>query len=79
MRCTSELRTTVQAKSKRSPSRPGSRAIRRGCSLRLAREDGAYDSGLRKLTRRIEEDLPLREGAFNIFALRILDAHGNSV
>ena len=50
-----------------------------GMQYRITREDGAYDSGLRKLSRRIEEDLPLREGAFNIFALRILDAQGNSI
>ena len=50
-----------------------------GMQYRITREDGAYDSGLRVLSRRIEEDLPLREGAFNIFALRILDAHGNFV
>ena len=42
-----------------------------GMQYRITREDGAYDSGLRKLSRRIEEDLPLREGAFNIFALRV--------
>ena len=50
-----------------------------GMQYRITRDDGAYDSGLRTLSRRIEEDLPLREGAFNIFALRILDAQGNSV
>ncbi len=50
-----------------------------GMQYRITREDGAYDSGLRKLSRRIEEDLPLREGAFNIFALRIFDALGNSI
>lgn len=50
-----------------------------GMQYRITREDGAYDSGLRKLSGRIVEDLPLREGAFNIFSLRILDSHGNDV
>jgi len=48
-----------------------------GMQYRITREDGSYDSGLRKLGGRIVEDLPLREGAFNIFTLRILDAQGN--
>jgi molecular chaperone DnaK len=34
---------------------------------------------LRKLSGRIVEDLPLREGAYNIFTLRILDAQGNQL
>lgn len=50
-----------------------------GMQYRITREDGAYDSGLRELRGRIVEDLPLREGAFNIFALRILDAQGNQL
>lgn len=50
-----------------------------GMQYRITREDGAYDSGLRKIAGRINEDLPLREGAFNVFSLRVYDAHGNAV
>ncbi len=50
-----------------------------GMQYRITREDGAYDSGLRKIAGRINEDLPLREAAFNIFTLRIVDSRGNTV
>ena len=46
---------------------------------RIVGMDGAFDSGLKKLSTRIVEDLPLREGAFNLFSLKITDAQGNSV
>lgn len=48
-----------------------------GLQYRITRDDGSFDSGLRKLTARINEDLPLRVGAFNLFTIRILDAHNN--
>lgn len=35
-----------------------------GIFYRITREDGAFDSGLKKLSTRIVEDLPLREGAY---------------
>lgn len=50
-----------------------------GMQYRIVSEDGAYDSGLKKLSARIIEDLPLREGAFNLFTLKVFDALGNSV
>jgi len=50
-----------------------------GLFFRITGEDGAYDSGLKALTARITEDLPLREGAFNLFTFKILDAQNNPV
>lgn len=50
-----------------------------GLSYRIYSEDGAFDSGLKVLTARITEDLPLREGAFNLFQFRILDAQNNVI
>lgn len=50
-----------------------------GLQYRVTNEDGSYDSGLKKLGPRIVEDLPLREGAFNIFTLKVVDAKGNPV
>lgn len=46
---------------------------------RISNEDGSYDSGLKKLSSRIVEDLPLREGAFNLFSFKIIDDQGNNV
>jgi molecular chaperone DnaK len=50
-----------------------------GLQYRITSDDGAYDSGLKSLGARIVEDLPLREGAFNIFTLKLFDAEGNAV
>lgn len=50
-----------------------------GLFYRITREDGGYDSGLKRLTARIAEDLPLQEDAFNHFAFRILDSANNIV
>ena len=44
-----------------------------GLFYRITRDDGAFDSGLKKLTTRISEDLPLQENAFNLFTFRVLD------
>jgi molecular chaperone DnaK len=46
---------------------------------RIFSEDGAFDSGLKAMSNRIVEDLPLREGAYNLFQFRILDAQNNPV
>ncbi|RON13054.1 Hsp70 family protein [Pseudomonas frederiksbergensis] len=46
---------------------------------RIYSEDGAFDSGLKALSNRIMEDLPLREGAFNLFQFRILDVQNNPI
>lgn len=50
-----------------------------GLQYRIINDDGSYDSGLKKLGARIVEDLPLREGAFNLFTLKIVDSQGNVV
>jgi molecular chaperone DnaK len=50
-----------------------------GLFYRIVGEDGAFDSGLKALTPRINEDLPLREGAYNLFTFRILDAQNNVI
>ncbi|MCX7428992.1 MAG: Hsp70 family protein [Planctomycetia bacterium] len=50
-----------------------------GLSYRIIREDGGYDSGLKKLTARIDEDLPLQEGACNFFVFTVYDRHNNPV
>jgi molecular chaperone DnaK len=50
-----------------------------GLQYRIQSNDGAYDSGLKKLTTRIVEDLPLREGEFNLFTFKIIDAQGNQI
>lgn len=50
-----------------------------GLQYRITNEEGSFDSGIKKLGSRIVEDLPLREGAFNLFTLKIVDAHGNQV
>lgn len=47
--------------------------------FRIYSEDGSFDSGLKALSSRISEDLPLREGAFNLFQFRILDGQNNQV
>jgi molecular chaperone DnaK len=44
-----------------------------GLSYRITSNDGSFDSGLKALSARISEDLPLREGAFNLFNFTILD------
>jgi molecular chaperone DnaK len=46
---------------------------------RITRDDGAYDSGLKKLSSRIVEDLPLREGEFNSFTFKVLDTKNNPI
>lgn len=48
-----------------------------GFFYRITREDGGYDSGLKKLAARIVEDLPLLEDAYNNFTFKVLDAQNN--
>ena len=50
-----------------------------GLSYRIVRDDGGYDSGLRQLTSRISEDLPLLPDAYNSFTLKILDQHNDPI
>lgn len=50
-----------------------------GLSYRIKRDDGGFDSGLKKLTERISEDLPLVDGAFNFFSLVVYDSQNNII
>jgi len=50
-----------------------------GLFYRIHSEDGSFDSGLNALSSRISEDLPLREGAFNLFTFGIFDGGNNPV
>jgi molecular chaperone DnaK len=50
-----------------------------GLSYRILRQDGGYDSGLKKLRERIDEDLPLVDGAYNFFTLTVYDEQNNVV
>jgi molecular chaperone DnaK len=50
-----------------------------GLSYRILRQDGGYDSGLKKLSDRINEDLPLVDGAYNYFTLTVFDERNNVV
>ena len=50
-----------------------------GLFYRIIREDGGFDTGLKKLTERINEDLPLVENAYNFFKLTIYDAENNII
>jgi molecular chaperone DnaK len=50
-----------------------------GLRYRIIREDLGFDSGLKELAARIEEDLPLVTNTFNYFRLTIYDAFGNIV
>lgn len=46
---------------------------------RIKSEDGSFDSGLKALSSRISEDLPLRESAYNLFSFGVFDAKNNPV
>jgi molecular chaperone DnaK len=50
-----------------------------GLNYRIKREDGGFDTGLKKLTERINEDLPLVESAFNFFKLTVYDNLNNVI
>jgi molecular chaperone DnaK len=50
-----------------------------GLSYRITRHDGGFDSGLKKLTERISEDLPLVDSAFNFFSFVVYDSQNNMV
>lgn len=50
-----------------------------GLSYRITRQDGGFDSGIKKLSERISEDLPLVDGAFNFFSLVIYDTQNNII
>lgn len=48
-----------------------------GLFYRIHSEDGSFDSGLKALSARISEDLPLREGAYNLFRFGVFDSENN--
>jgi len=50
-----------------------------GLFYRIVRDDGAYDSGLKRLTNRIVEELPLQANAFNTFSFRVVDSQSKVV
>jgi molecular chaperone DnaK len=50
-----------------------------GMNYRIHSSDGSYDSGTKVLKNRITEELPLRDGEYNLFEFNIFDAHGNKV
>lgn len=50
-----------------------------GLFYRITGNDGAFDSGLKSLSARISEDLPLREGEFNLFSFGIFDGSNHQI
>jgi molecular chaperone DnaK len=50
-----------------------------GLFYRITREDGGFDTGLKKLSERISEDLPLVDNAFNFFKLAVYDGQNNTI
>lgn len=50
-----------------------------GLGYRIVRSDGGYDSGVKPLTARINEDLPLAENEYNLFKFTVYDQEGNVV
>jgi molecular chaperone DnaK len=50
-----------------------------GLRYRIIREDLGFDSGIKALAPRIEEDLPLVANTFNYFRLTVYDAYNNVV
>jgi len=50
-----------------------------GLQYRITREDGGYNSGLKKLSEKISEDLPLVGDVYNFFKLTIYDSENNIV
>lgn len=50
-----------------------------GMYYQITREDKGYDSGRKKLTSRISEDLPLVKNSYNFFRLTILDEQNNAI
>lgn len=46
---------------------------------RITRDDGAFDSGLKKVEKRIAEFLPLQQKSMNRFSIRFVDEQNNPV
>ena len=50
-----------------------------GSTYRIHSFDGSFDTGIKELKSRIHEDLPLREGEYNIFEFNIMSANGSLI
>jgi molecular chaperone DnaK len=50
-----------------------------GLFYKITRQDGGFDSGLKPLAERINEDLPLVENTYNFFTLTVYDSENNVV
>jgi len=50
-----------------------------GLFYKIVRQDGGFDSGLKELADRINEDLPLVENAYNFFTLTVYDGQNNVI
>jgi len=50
-----------------------------GLFYRITRDDGAFDSGLKNLSGKIVEELPLQSDAYNVFTFRVYDSQNNVV
>ncbi len=48
-------------------------------TYRITREDGGFDTGLKPLSKQINEDLPLVENAYNFFKFVVYDNQNNIV
>ncbi|MBB5639110.1 molecular chaperone DnaK [Pedobacter cryoconitis] len=46
---------------------------------KIVRQDGGFDSGLKKLSTRINEDLPLVDNSYNFFTLTVYDSQNNVI
>jgi molecular chaperone DnaK len=53
--------------------------FKEGLTYRITRQDGGFDSGMKKLSERISDDLPLVDGAFNFFSLVVYDNQNNII
>jgi molecular chaperone DnaK len=47
--------------------------------FKITREDGGFDTGLKPLLKRVSEDLPLVENAYNFFKFVVYDTQNNVV
>jgi molecular chaperone DnaK len=50
-----------------------------GLFYRIKSHDGSFDSGLKALSVRVSEDLPLRDGEYNSFIFGVFDENNNTI
>ena len=50
-----------------------------GMTYRISRTDGGFDTGIKQLTAKIQEDLPLIASEYNIFTFDIFNTEGNKI